>query len=80
MSILFEFIHGLFVALVFEFVVYVTGSAILRIVSFGALTPPIHSFNEFKEQKEKSNQVLFTPSIVGVLFYILLILTVAWFN
>lgn len=80
MSIIFELIHSLFVALVFEFTIYVTGAVILRVVSFGVLKIPIPSFVEFKELKKNSTKRYLTPSILGFLFYVLLIAGIAWFN
>ncbi len=56
MSILLEFIPSLFIALAFDFILYITGVGILRIASFGFLKYQVCSYGEFKEQKEKSSK------------------------
>ena len=80
MSILFEFIPSIFVALAFDFILYISGAGVLRIVSFGLLKYQMHSYGEFKEQKAKSNKGFIMPYIVGLLFYALLIASIAWLN
>jgi hypothetical protein len=78
MSILLEFIPSIFVALAFDFILYITGAGVLRVISFGTLKYQIHSYGEFKEQKRKSNKGYFVPYIVGIVFYALCIATIAW--
>ncbi|MGJ8694158.1 MAG: hypothetical protein ACSHW0_16945 [Thalassotalea sp.] len=80
MSMLLEFIPGLFIALAFDFILYITGAAILRGVSFGLLSYQLHSYGDFKSLGRKSKQGFFIPYIVGVLFYVLLIFLIAWLN
>jgi hypothetical protein len=80
MSILIEFIPNFFVALAFDFILYITGAAILRVVSFGLLKYQLHSYCEFKKQKKKSNNDFIMPYILGILFYALLIASIAWLN
>ena len=80
MSIFLEFIPNLFVALAFDFILYITGAGILRLASFGLLKYQIHSYGEFKELKGKSNKDFIMPYIVGILFYALLIVSIAWIN
>jgi hypothetical protein len=80
MSILFEFIPTIFVALAFDFILYLTGAGVLRVVSFGLLKYQIHSYGEFKSLKGKTNKGFIMPYIVGILFYVLLIVSIAWFN
>jgi len=80
MSILFEFIPRIFVALAFDFIVYITGAGVLRIISFGLLKYQMHSYDEFKEQKGKSNKGYVMSYIVGIVFYALIIITIAWIN
>ena len=80
MSILFEFIPRIFVALAFDFIVYITGAGVLRIISFGLLKYQMHSYDEFKEKKGKSNKGYVMSYIVGIVFYALIIITIAWIN
>ena len=80
MSILFEFIPNIFVALAFDFIVYITGVSVLRIVCFGLLKYQMHSYGEFKEQKGKSNTSYILPYLVGIFFYALIIVAIAWIN
>lgn len=80
MSILLEFIPSLFAALAFDFVLYITGAGVLRVISFGILKYQLHSYGEFKKLKGNSNQGYLMPYIVGVLFYALIIVSIAWFN
>ncbi|MGL1956605.1 MAG: hypothetical protein OCD00_04745 [Colwellia sp.] len=80
MSILFEFIPSFFVALAFDFILYITGAGILRGISFGLLKYQIHSYSEFKKLKGKPNKNFFMAYIVGILFYVLLIVLIAWLN
>lgn len=80
MGIVFELINGFFVALFFEFLMYVTGASILRVVSFGKLQLPIHGYSKFKALKEESGKGYSAPSIVGIIFYVLLIAIIAFFN
>ena len=80
MSILFEFIPSIFAALAFDFILYITGAGVLRFVSFGLLKYQMHSYGEFKEQKGKSNKSYIVPYIVGILFYTLIIVAIAWLN
>ena len=79
MSILLEFIPNFFIALAFDFILYITGACILRLASFGFLKYQLHSYSKFKEQKGKSHQGYFLPYLVGVLFYVLIVISIAWF-
>lgn len=80
MTMLFEFIPNLFVALVFDFILYITGAGILRVVSFGLIKCQMHSYSEFTESKRDPNKNFIMPYIVGILFYALLIVSIAWLN
>jgi len=79
-SILLELISSLFVGFIFEFIAYVTGALILFAASLGSLRYPFHSYSQFKALKEKSHKGFITPSIIGFLFYVLLIILIAWLN
>ncbi len=80
MSILFEFIPSIFVALAFDFILYLTGAGVLRVVSFGLLKYQLYSYGEFKELKERSNKGFILQYIIGILFYALIIVAISWFN
>lgn len=80
MSIFLEFIPNLFVALAFDFILYITGAGILRVISFGSSKHKLHSYSEYKELKDKSNSGYFVPYVVGILFYALIIVSIAWLN
>ncbi len=80
MGVLLEFIPNLFIALAFDFILYITGASILRVVSFGLLKYQIHSYGEFKKLKVKSNKGYFMPYIVGISFYASLITLIALSN
>jgi len=43
-----EFIPNIFIALAFDFILYITGVAVLRVVSFGLFKYQLHSYNEDK--------------------------------
>jgi len=78
MSILLEFIPSIFVALAFDFILYITGAGVLRVISFGLLKYQMLSYDEYKEQKKKSKISYFVPYIVGIVFYALCIASIAW--
>lgn len=78
MSAFIEFIPSLFAALAFDFILYITGASILRVVSFGSLKYQLNSYGEFKTLKVKSNKNLLMPYIVGILFYALIILSIIY--
>jgi len=80
MGIVLEFIPSLFLALAFDFVLYATGAFILRIVSVGLHKPKVHSYSEFKAIKAKFNKGFIVQYIVGILFYVLVIAPIMWFN
>lgn len=80
MSIIFEFIPSIFVALAFDFILYITGTIILRMVSLGLCKYQLHNYADFKELKAKSNQGLLMPYIIGILFYAAIIVSIAWLN
>jgi hypothetical protein len=80
MSLFLEFIPSLFIALAFDFILYITGACVLRVISFGSFKYQLHSYNKFKELKGKSNHGYFIPYIIGILFYALLIVSIAWLN
>lgn len=80
MSVLIEFIPNIFVALAFDFILYSTGAGLLRLVTLGRSQYQAHSYAEFKNVKSQSSKGLIIPYVIGVLFYTLLILLVAWLN
>jgi hypothetical protein len=80
MSIFLEFIPNLFVALAFDFILYITGAGILRVISFGSSNHKLHSYSEYKELKGKSNNSYLVPYIIGISFYALIIVSIALLN
>lgn len=80
MSILFEFIPNLFIALAFDFILYLTGAGVLRVLSFGLFKYKLHSYREYKELKDKYNKGYLMPYIAGIFFYTLIIVSIAWLN
>lgn len=80
MVIFFEFIPHLFVALAFDFVLYLTGAGVLRVVSFGLLKCKLHSFSEYKAHKNRANNGFLLAYFVGILFYASIIALFVWFN
>ncbi|MEW6983782.1 hypothetical protein AAD001_14105 [Colwelliaceae bacterium 6471] len=80
MSIFLEFIPNLFVALAFDFILYITGAAVLRVISFGLFKIQLYSYSEYKELKGTPNNGYLMPYVVGILFYALIIILIAWFN
>jgi len=80
MSIFLEFIPNLIVALAFDFILYITGAGILRVISFGSFKYQLHSYSEYKKLKGKSNNGYLIPYIVGILFYAIIIVSIAWLN
>jgi len=80
MSIFLEFIPSLFVALAFDFILYITGAGVLRVISFGLSKYQLHSYSEYKELKGKSNNGYLVPYVTGILFYALIIISIAWLN
>jgi hypothetical protein len=80
MSIFLEFIPNLFIALAIDFILYITGAGVLRVISFGSSKHKLHSYSQYKELKGKSNNGYLFPYITGILFYVLIIVSIAWFN
>jgi hypothetical protein len=80
MGIFLEFIPNLFVALAFDFILYITGASVLRVISFGSSKHKLHSYSEYKELKGKSNNGYLVPYVIGIQFYALIIVTIAWLN
>lgn len=80
MSIVIEVMGKIFITLAFDFILYITGIAILRVSSFGLLKYKIHSYSEYKAIKKRTNTKFIMPYIIGILFYTLVILSIAWFN
>jgi hypothetical protein len=80
MSIFIEFIPSLFVAMAFDFILYITGVSVLRVISFGSSKHKLHSYSEYKELKSSSNNCYLLPYVIGILFYALIIVSIAWFN
>jgi len=80
MSILFEFVPSIFVALAFDFVLYITGASLLRAFSFGICKYHLHNYGDFKRLKVKPNNGYLIPYIVGVIFYALIVVSIAWLN
>ncbi len=78
MSIFIEFIPNLLLALAFDFILYITGAGILRVISFGLFKYQLHSYSEYKALKGKSNNGYLMPYVVGILFYALIIALIAW--
>jgi hypothetical protein len=65
---LLEFIPNIFVALTFDFMLYITGASILRVVTFGLLKYQLHSYSEFKRKISKSKNGYFIPYVIGMFF------------
>ncbi|WP_076421085.1 hypothetical protein [Colwellia sp. UCD-KL20] len=80
MSVLIEFIPNIFVALAFDFILYITGAGILQAISFGGSGYKLYYHSEFKRLKEISHKGFIVPYIVGLLFYIVLISLIVNFN
>ncbi len=80
MSILLEFVPSLFVALAFDFLLYKTGATITGFASFSTYKNKTLSYREFKAAKKKSNKGYLVQYIVGILFYMLIIVSIAWLN
>jgi len=80
LSIFFEFIPKLFVALAFDFILYVTGAGVLNLISFGSSKHKLHSYNEYKGLKGKSKNIYLVPYVMGILFYVLIIVLIALLN
>ena len=73
MSIFLEFIPNLFVALAFDFILYLTGAGVLSVISVGLFKYKFHRYSEYKELKGKSDNGYLLPYIAGILFYVLII-------
>lgn len=80
MSIFLEFIPNLFVALALDFVLYMTGTGLLRVISLGLFKHQFYSYKEFKALKGKPGNGYLLPYIVGLMFYALIIVLFAWLN
>lgn len=78
MSIFIEFVPNLFIALAFDFILYLSGATVLRVVSFGLLKYQLHSYSEYKKLKAKSNNGYLLSYVVGILFYAVIIVLIAW--
>jgi len=80
MSLFLEFIPNLFAALAFDFILYLTGAGVLRVISFGLCKYQLYSYGEFKTLKGKVNNGYLMPYLVGTLFYALIIVLIALLN
>ncbi|WP_441003757.1 hypothetical protein [Pseudocolwellia agarivorans] len=80
MSILLEFVPTLFVALAFDFLLYKTGATLLGFASFSASKNQTLNYSEFKAAKKQSNKGYLVQYIVGILFYVLIVVSIAWLN
>ena len=78
MAIFVEFLHFLMIAALFEFTCYLTGALLLRIVTLGRHRAPDYGFNAFRNKQSPGWFSL--PVIVGLLFYVSLIVIIAWLN
>ncbi|WP_350593779.1 MULTISPECIES: hypothetical protein [unclassified Pseudoalteromonas] len=78
MGIVLEFIPSILVALAFDFFLYLTGTVVLKIASFGLYKSKVYSYSEFKDSK--SNSSFLIQYLVGILFYALIIFLIAWLN
>lgn len=72
-----EDVFVLFMLLVFEFILYITGASILRIISFGLLKYQLYSYKEFRG---KFNKNFLLQYIVGLSFYVLVIIAISRLN
>jgi len=75
-----EFLPNLFIALAVDFILYITGAGVLRVISFGLFKYQLHSYSEYKELQGKSKNGYLMPYAVGILFYALIIVSIAWLN
>jgi hypothetical protein len=66
--------------LAFEFMLYTTGTCILRVVSFGLLKYQFYHYKDFRKLRENFNKNFLLQYIVGLSFYALIIITIAWFT
>jgi hypothetical protein len=76
MGIVLEFIPSLLVALAFDYFLYLTGTVVLKIASFGLYKSKVYSYSDFKASKSNSGFLL--QYLVGILFYALIIFSIAW--
>jgi len=76
MGILLEFITSLLVAIAFDFFLYLTGTVVLKVTSFGLYKSKVYSYSEFTVSKLNSS--FFIQYLVGVLFYVIIIVAISW--
>jgi len=76
MGILLEFITSLLVAIAFDFFLYLTGTVVLKVTSFGLYKSKVYSYSEFTVSKLNSS--FFIQHLVGVLFYVIIIVAISW--
>lgn len=75
-----EDVFGLLMLVAFEYMLYTTGACILRIISFGLLKYQIYSYREFRELKGRFSKNLLLQYIIGLSFYVLIIIVIARLN
>ena len=73
MSIILELISPVLIAVLFEFIFYITGTVILRGITLGAKNFPVLSFSEFKSVKQLSTKKHTLATVTGLLFYVIVI-------
>lgn len=73
MGLIFGVIADIFACIVFEFMLYVTGSIIIRMVTFGANKAPILSYAKFKILKKLDEPGYTAAVITGMCFYVSII-------
>ena len=76
MGILLEFITSLLVAIAFDFFLYLTGTVVLKVTSFGLYKSKVYSYSEFTVSKLNSS--FFIQYLVGVLFYVIIMVAISW--
>ena len=73
MSIILELISPVLIALLFEFIFYITGAVVLRGVTLGVKKFPVLSFGEFRSEKQQSTKKHTLATVTGLIFYIIVI-------
>ncbi|VUD67412.1 hypothetical protein TDB9533_03780 [Thalassocella blandensis] len=59
---------------VFGFLFYITGAAVLRVVTFGKSKVEFYSFSVYRDIKQSKSLNFSRVQLVGMLFYIVLLL------
>jgi len=77
MSFVIDVFVWLFIETIFGFIIYLTGCLIIKVFTFGQFKMEFKNFASFKGSKSKKVNLV---CLLGISFYVLLIVLIAYLN